>query len=390
MLGPPLDLAETLPDDWQEQICAIQADGPERDLIRLLQEYVQRHGRESIAMSAVQVLAKWATGLARPDNTTPFPWWRVLLGNIERRAGYWAVETVIEECRSSMSAHAIDFSQKLEACEAEWRVLRYLLERDWSAVEHRREAGDFDWYVENERTLGIEVKQKAAIGSARHALEWWLKGLALLPGCSWMHAYRWQCRFPEAARLQEAHRFGKSLQENLEVVSEALRAESAHGEFWADSKPIADTGLFIGPEFWGNQPAVALTHSSVPGMSIVVEQHDIPGVFWIKGNEGGWVPPMLGEQEAREIRRVLGRLRAAEQAEARARTGLFVFVWWVPTGWELAYDRAWIRESCDGMAEQLGLEYSAIWPQGYFETAREPWVLSTTAAETFPMLEQAW
>jgi hypothetical protein len=126
MLGPPLDLATTLLDDWQEQLCAVQAEGPERDLIRLLQQYVQRQGPKSIAMSAVQVLAKWATGLARPDNTTPFPGLRVLLGDIEERAGYWAVETVIEECRSSMSAHAIDFSQKLEACEAEWHVLQYL------------------------------------------------------------------------------------------------------------------------------------------------------------------------------------------------------------------------------------------------------------------------
>ena len=288
-----------------------------------------------------------------------------------------------------MNAHAIDFSNRLEACTAEWCVLRYLLERDWSAVERRREAGDFDWHVENEHALGVEVKHKAAIGSARHALEWWLKGLALLPGCPWMHAYRWQCRLPEAARLREVRRFGESLQANLEVVSEALSAELAHGEFWADPKPIADTGLFISPEFWGNQTAVELTHSPAPDIRIVVEQHDIPGVFWIRGNAGGWVPPMLGEKEAREIRRVLCRLKADEQAKARAMTGLFVLVWWVPAGWERAYDHAWMRKTCEGVAEQLGLEYAAVWPQGYFETARELWVLSAAAAETFPMLAQA-
>jgi hypothetical protein len=155
---------------------------------------------------------------------------------------------------------------------------------------------------------------------------------------------------------------------------------------------VIETGPFsviVDTEFWGNRRAVALTHSSAPDINIVVVQHHNPRVLWIRGNAGGWMLPMLGEKEAKDLRRVLERLKAAEQAEARARTGLFVFVWWTPHPWELAYNRAWMRETCDGVAEQLGLEYAAVWPQGYFETAREPWVLSTAAAEMFPMLEQA-
>jgi hypothetical protein len=389
MRGPPLDLAVTLPDNWQEQICTVEAEGPEKDWIRLLQGYVQRHGHESIAMSDIQVLAKWATGLSRPDNTTPFPRLRVLLGDIEEHAGSWAVETVIEECRSSMGAPATELSRKLEACEAEWYVLRYFLERDWSAVEYRRKAGDFDWHVENERVLGVEVKQKAVIGLASRALEWWLKGLSLLPDCSWMHAYHWRCRLSEAAHLKEVRRFGKSLQANLEVISEALSAVFAHGEFWTEPKPIADTGFLIGHESWGNRPAVALTLYSAPDISIVVEQHHNPTVLWIRGNAGGWMLPMLGEEEARGTRRVLDRLNAAKQAKARAMMGLYVFVWWVPYVWEPAYNRAWMRKTCDGVAEQQGLEYVAVWPQGSFETARAQWVLNTAAAKTFPMLEQA-
>jgi hypothetical protein len=216
-----------------------------------------------------------------------------------------------------------------------------------------------------------------------------LKGLSLLPDCSWMHVYRWHCRLPEAARLPKVRQFGKALQENLKVVSEALRAEFARGEFWTEPKPVAGTGLLIGPERWGNRPAVELTLPSTSDIRIVVVQHHNPRVLWIRGHAGGWVRPMLGEKEARDIRRVLGRLNADEQAKARAMTGLFVFVWLVPHNWEPPYNRAWMRETCDGLAEQLGLEYAAVWPQGYVETAHEPWVLNTAAAETFPMLAQA-
>lgn len=391
MSGPPLDVAVTLPPDWQEQVLAIQPDGPERPFINFLQGYIRQHDWESIAVTAVQMLAKWATtGLGRPDGETPFPRLRGLLVDIEERAGRWAIQTVIEERQGLINAHPIDLSLGLCACEAEWRVLQYLLKRDWLAIKRPRQDGDFDWHIQKSETLGIEVKHKAAIGSASHALEWWLKGLSLLPDAAWMYVYCWYCQLPESARLPEVHRFGKALQTQLKQVSGALDDELAKAEAWGDPRKIAigDTDLLIVPDRWGNRPAVTLTLRSAPDLRVTVERNAVPQVLCITGYTGdGWVLPVLGEAETDEVRRVLGRLRAAKENAPRSMTGLFVFVWWIPHVWEITYDRTWMRHTCDAIAGQLALEYAAIWPQGYFETAHELWMLSAKAVLAFPELE---
>lgn len=382
-----LDIAVTLPRDWQEQVLAIQLDGPELPIIDFLQRFIRQRGWDSIAATSVQVLAEWVTGLDRPDGKTPFPCLRGLLTDIEEYAGSWAIETVIKERQCAIKDHPIDLSHKLHACNAEWRVLQYLMKRDWLAIKRPRQDGDFDWHVQKNESLGVEVKQKAAIGTASHALEWWLKGLSLVPDAAWMHAYRWHCQLPESARLSQVRLFGEALQTNLKRISVALNGELDKAKDWSDPTTIDDTGIFIGPEFWGNRPAVALTLPAAPDVRVVVERNDNPQVLEITGYTDGWVLPMLGDAEADEIRRVLGRLRAAEQNAARSMTGLFVFVWWVPFLWEKAYDRSWMRDTCDAVARQLTLEYAAIWPQLYFPAAKEPWVLSTKAASTFPELE---
>ena len=384
--GPPLGLAATLPSDWQKQVLSFQHDGPDTPVLRFLQDCVQQHGDEAVEVRAVQILAEWVTRLDRPDPIAPFPLLRTLLADIGQHAGPWAVESVISECRCSIDSHPIDLSQRLDGGWAEWCVLNYLLDRGWSAIKRPRQRGDFDWHVQKGATLGVEVKQKAATGSTRHALEWSLRGLSLLPAGSWIHKYRWCCRVPESARSKEVSCFADALRPHLEAIAAAIDDELGKGKTWEDPRSIPGTGLLIRAKSWGS-PAVVLSHPSAPDVRVVVKPNKDPRVLWITGDTMGWVPPELGESEAAEIARVFCRLGAAKQNAARQVQGLFVFVWWVPAHWEHPYSRAWMRATCDQLAEQLGLQYAAVWPQGYFETARESWVLSSKAAGAFSDLD---
>jgi predicted nucleic-acid-binding protein len=65
-------------------------------------------------------------------------------------------------------------------------ALRGLTEVEGVRVEDedeiRRASGSYDWTVERQGTrIDVEVKQKAALGTAGHRIEWFRKGFSLLP-----------------------------------------------------------------------------------------------------------------------------------------------------------------------------------------------------------------
>ena len=334
------------------------------------------------------MLALWAAGLTGREVDTPFPGLRSFLTDIEKYAGSWAIETVIKEYQGSLNAHPIDFSRALDACKAEWDVLNYLLRRDWLALNCPRQNGDFDWQFQknNKEELGVEVKQKAALGSASHALEWWLKGLSLLPEASWMHSYCWRFQLSVTSRLPDVCFFGEAFQAHLGQVFAAIDDQLTRTEVCGSPRAIGDTGILIEPEFLEKGPSIVLSCGQDSPVRIVVEPNDYPEFIRITGDTTGYMLPKLGENEVDEIKTVLSRLRAAQQNENRSMKGLFVFVWWVPPLWEGAYDQAWMLDTCNAIAQELDLDYAAIWPRGYFETANVPWVLNNKAARELPGL----
>jgi len=387
MYGPPRDSVITLPQDWQDHAQSLQCHGPEQPLIKFLQKYIQQHGWKSIAAPVIQDLAVWATGLDDCDGDTHFPDFRNLFIDIEGLTGPWAIQTVINECEKEINAHPIDLSRKLDACQAEWKVLQYLLKHDWQANKCKRQKSGPDWEMtRDDRTIGVEVKQKTPIGTARHALAWWLNGLLVLQENAWMHGYTWKCHISNTAKISHIKSLGESFQKYSIQISSAVVDELKNTSTRNYPRIIDGTDIFISPTFKGYKPAIELYHNREPDAQIVVELNDMTQAFSIGRVEPGWAPQELGETEASDIRKILSRLGADKQNTARSNSSLFVFVWWVPPAWNHAYDRSWMHEACNNIATEQQLDYVAIWPCGHFNINNEPFVLNTKAAEEFPEL----
>ena len=56
--------------------------------------------------------------------------------------------------------------------------------------------------------------------------------------------------------------------------------------------------------------------------------------------------------------------------------------------WERGYDRVWLRGVCDEISKRIGNHCTAIWPLGYFEAARESWVMGSGAPKSLLDLEK--
>ena len=387
------NLSKTLPPEWQNKLLGLKPTGPESLVIKFLQEYVQEQPHRAIEIKAIQLLAEWATGPSRSDSLTPFPVLRNILSDLEKLVGIWSISTVIDERKKLIKgAHPIELSRELDSCLAEWRVLHYLIQREWSAVKRQREKGSYDWFVtKGNHAIDVEVKQKAAIGSAGQALEWCLQGLALLPEGFWMHRYSWNCRQPRTTHLKDVELFADEMNAHLKIIERAIEGKLEEKKIYDDSQSIPGTKLIIEAQLHGNQPVLELSLApdskskrSLSNIRLVVEPSDNLNCFSTSGDNSDYVLSKLGDCEVNEVKQVLNRLGASAQGAKRSTQGLYVFVWWIPIAWEDTYKREWLRKICDQMAQQPGLKYVAVWPCGHFTAAYEPWILSTDAMVILP------
>ncbi len=392
MSGPPLEPAISLPEDWHSQVLNFAASGPETAVLEFLKECVRHHGDSALSIRGVQMLAEWVTGASRVDQV-PLLYLHKLLKRIVRYAGTWAVENALGE--ANVQSHPFDIAARLDSADAELRTLDYLIACGWKPIEKERRDGDFDWYCWKKRRwycwrkceLAVEVKHKAAAGSAGHALEWFVRGLSLLPTSNWMFRFGWHCWLPDDVRLPDVKRFAKRLREHWDAVAEMLPLEIdrlASGE----SVTVPGSEFVLQEEFIGGRSSVAITLPSTPRVRIVVEENDNPEILWVTGETGAFVPDKLGEAEVTLVEKVLGKLGAQEQNVKRSNDGLYVFDWEVPWHWEQICDRATLRIVSDRIARKLSIREIAIWPQGAFNLANEPWVLSTAAEAKFHELGQ--
>jgi hypothetical protein len=371
-------------------VLAFRTTGAEMPFVEWLQQAARSLGQRAILVSQVQDLALWVTRSRRQGEPTPFPGLRERLERLSSAAsGSWVVTVPLEERRVD-AGHSYDLSDQLNSVDAEWRVLEYLVLRGGIPKAASRDAGAFDWVVDLDGVAtNIEVKQKAALGYGSHWFQWALAGASRLAANQWMSAFRWHVDLPIDALASTVRCSADTVFESDGRVSGEVRDQLAAlpSVGYDDEVPARSETLEFGRGWRGGGPAltVAPRNPSVPVLTI--DRNSDERVQWISGeSEGGWRLEELGAREADGLRELLKRLRIKEQHQRRATSGVYVVVWWTPWLWESSYTRSWMESVVDSASAQLGVPMLAVWPNGFVETANEPWVATPEVRTRFPRL----
>lgn len=390
MPSAPIDLAYTLPESWIGDVLSARFGDAEAPLLEWLQEIVREKGEMAIALEPVQDLALFVSGRReRPPRITRAL--RPMLARLTSAArDGWPVETPLSERRQGIAAkHVFALAADFDSLCAEWYVLDNLLGKGARPVRCIRAGGGFDWIVERGTlSTNVEVKQKTSSGEAGHRLEWFWKGVSLLPRAKFVSQYRWRWDVPEGSRAGEIQEVMDALWRGLGEMPAALSLGLDRAGTVALDLEESFTGdaLRLRPVSFGPDPSLALELRSAPAMRCFVSSNSTPGVLVCNGSSGGWIPETLGRGEAELLRRVVRGLSLERQAVRRADAGVYVVVWWVPSDWEPALESEWLDLVCEELADETGVPYIAIWPIGMFESARRPWSLSAAARRDFPWL----
>jgi hypothetical protein len=385
MLGAPLDVALTLPDDWTDRVLGFRPTGDTAPLVDLVQQIVRERGESAIGLRRVQDVALWLLRSSDGGDSPDSPWLGTVADRlVEASGGRWPVEVAAGERIPGLAdKHLLNLAEDLDAIDSELLVLDRLVRGGARPIAEARGLSGFDWRVERQATrLPVEVKQKASRGTAGHRLQWFWKGISLLPRGAFIHRYRWHWHVDETARSDDARRMVDALWGNLGAIEDRLpdaldRARRPRA--WDFEHIVPGGALRLRRAYFSSAPSVAIELTTNRKILVDVTANPDPLHLVCTGFDGGWIKPELRPQEAEDLTALLRRLNVGRQARRRGQDGLYVIAWWVPADWEPALQRDWLDGVCDELCGEGGPDYLAIWPIGLFEANRAPWGLSAAA-----------
>jgi hypothetical protein len=390
--GAPLDLAHKLGDDWLQALLAFQTASPEAPLVEYLQAVGRSHGDLAIGLRLVHDLALFVSGPRLNRAGGFFPDLRETLGRINAAAeAPWPAHAPVDERLSQIpSKHLFELAGELEAILAEWYVLDALARKGARPVSNPPGARVFDWNVAyDDRILPVEVKQKESIGSVGDRLEWYWKGVSVIPAGRFIANYKWwwhidkTCRAAAGRRAMDALWAGRlELETYLPVAIERAGDPYQCPFEWT----LSSAPLSLRCAHFTSTPSLAIEFPDSAGVLIDVRPNPHPNVLACKGSDADYMRAELDDSDRDDLLKVLERLDASRQATRRKSSGLYVYVWWVPFSWEEVLSQDWLNDVCNLLADRTGSPLVAIWPIALFEARKLSWGLSSTARRELPWL----
>lgn len=311
MSRPPLDIAHTLSPSWVDQLKTFIPDGVEKPYHERLKAIVTIHGEQSIVIEDVQRLALWYfEGRDTEEKAVvgPFPELSEMLTRVVAAVGeeMWLVTLPLDESSRMPHKDVFDLSVDLSTIRSEWQTIDHFIEAGWVPVKSNRENGQPDWIIhKNEQGIEIEVKNKEAIGSARHRLQWAWRGLSLLPEMRPLHDFSWRLDAPDQIRNEDAKIIcGILFDTRHQVISLLQRSKK---ECCESLGVVSNQNNRLRFESWGNNTLYIRTDDW--SFMIVGSPGQCGGkVFEFSTGEARWPPHDLGENELQQIKDFVARL----------------------------------------------------------------------------------
>jgi hypothetical protein len=212
-----------LPPDWRDKALAVRVAGPANTFVAVLQRLIERHGEKSILIPEVQALAMVACGTGR----VTLDHWIQTADALTRVAGSdWPVRVCLDE-RSFDNLSIWDTCKELDAIDAKWQALRYVIGLGWKPVEMLRGETDPDWKVQpiaDGRLVELDAKFKRGRGATGMLLSWILHGAALIERGAVLREYDWSWDVADACRDEYGRQFADALWDVLPTIARTIRA----------------------------------------------------------------------------------------------------------------------------------------------------------------------
>lgn len=369
MTPAPVDIAYSLPDNWIQRTLDYQPARHLRSLVGRLQAVLDDHRERAIVLRHVQEIALLSCGLTEPGDSL-INELLLLLPKLSTSTGSWAIDEPLAEYAQHWSRKSIhEIGKDLDSLRAEWIVLERFIDLGWTPLQTGRPQGAPDWTIQRGRRLRVEVKHKHALGSSRHRLTWFLRGLSFLPAYQFLKAYDWDWMAPDNLRDCDVDAF----------VNEALGILPALGRFLETSRPYNELRQDSLSCLIAGEGEFVLEYRGMEGRHVQLHgrRSESPrGTF-----HPGSIEVAIGS----------GRPACTQQEEViatfqdrfpkiQADRDFVCIVWPVPWHWHLTEE--WVVETVLKLDSVWGQRAGALWPLGW--SANDPerrWFLNRRAED---------